>query len=174
MTIPFSPIIDEAMEGGSETRPDAAAPSHRPAPDALPAESSLGLPAIIARLEAATTGSRILDAAVYEATRKRGTLKEEFARLASLPVPDYGRSVPIAESIPHYTTSLDAALTLVPVMNGPRTWMLFGRTSSRYAVCEAKITAPSREWQAFAQSPALALCIAALKARAASLTDDGA
>ena len=43
MTIPFSPIIDEAMEkGGSETRPKDAAPSPRPAPDALPAESEHG------------------------------------------------------------------------------------------------------------------------------------
>ena len=42
MTIPFSPIIDEAMEGGSETRPTDAAPSPRSAPDARPAESGSG------------------------------------------------------------------------------------------------------------------------------------
>ena len=67
-------------------------------------------------------------------------------------------------NLPHYTTSIDAALTLVP-----EGWVVshayWGRDKS--AFCLTKEVGIYTEGQHAAATPALALCIAALKAREA-------
>jgi hypothetical protein len=120
---------------------------------------------LIARLEAASEGSRELD--------------EEIAHLAhTYQAPDRGDPY---GSWPHYTTSLDAARELVPegmaadIHIGPRgfyndatIWQPIkgeddqGRRTTSYKPFEAKSVRDGRIYQ---NTPALALCIAALKAR---------
>ena len=121
---PFTVHIDRAMEGP--------------------------LASIIARLEAATEGSRELDAAIIRA------------------VFGYADDAPLWHGL-HYTTSLDSALTLVP--SGWNWLVRDGNTARRDSRCFANVTqfdalneGPAHPtWHL---SPALALCIAALRARA--------
>lgn len=121
---------------------------------------------LIARLEAAKEGSRELDALifteVFEAelrpwspTRRVRTLW--WFKRNSEQVLRYGK-----DSHPHYTTSLDAALTLVP--ENMRIELIGSGSAWR---CEVRhFTAYERVAEYFgAPTPALALCIAALKAR---------
>jgi len=115
---------------------------------------------LIARLEAATVGSRELDAEIWLSIMKNG----ESMLMA------------LRES-PHYTASLDAALTLVPEgwaweldwdKDGDATpaWS----TWSASAFCHPADRDPQnphcpRGMSRKAKTPALALCIAALRAR---------
>ena len=108
---------------------------------------------LIARLEAAEIGSRELDAAIYDAIdspaiKIKTTLDYDF---------------------PAYTTSLDAALTLVPE---GLAWGVADRKdkSKPLAICGH---ADNPMTETYAATPALALCIAALKARVAQGKDDG-
>jgi len=99
---------------------------------------------LIARLEAATEGSRELDAEINYTTNL------EFLHLR-------GTIYDIGDLAPHYSTSLDAAITLA---------------SPHFAICA---NGDSKGWQAMdfvggniwheGATPALALTIAALKAR---------
>lgn len=64
-------------------------------------------------------------------------------------------------NFPEYTTSLDAALTLVP--EGSYAKLQIGREGSGWAWVEMA----ENEAVGYAKSPALALCLAALRAREA-------
>ena len=132
---------------------------------------------LIARLGSVSEGSRELDARITVTLQ----LKPEWLRgcdrdLVLVP-PDprfapfstytvaagrYGPSVEIA----HYTTSLDAALTLVP--EGME-WHVSNRGQiGAHRLCFASIYGPpmvGSECDANAATPALALCVASLKAR---------
>jgi hypothetical protein len=117
---------------------------------------------LIARLEAATEGSKGLDREILEATVKYG------AALMKAPL---------------YTTSLDAALTLVPgglcwnvssadnaMVDGKPDATVFGDEVERYQpgwpdAPPDIVREPYEHHEA--ATPALAICIAALKARAA-------
>lgn len=137
---------------------------------------------LIAKLEAATEGSRELDGLIeIIAVQNReawASMAEDVAAMdqvaAGLAIGDeWGR-------LPAYTTSLDAALTLVPSIEGypdvamtcaPQlTWTHTGEVfcnihGSGQGVIVRDIGAPT---------PALALCIAALKARAPNpITQEG-
>ena len=146
---------------------------------------------LIARLEAASDGSRELD---WEIRQAMGSVR------IPLPIDDRcwaGRAVsgaiyqaaPRGGStrdfyLPFYTTSLDAALTLVPEhSNGKWPWAVtypaykkegqaggFGRfkymDGKTYAGIRNPLSSHLRgDYEAYGKTPALALCIAALAAR---------
>ena len=117
---------------------------------------------LIEKLEQAPEGSRELDVAIWNATCADNPL----ARVTTLPAGHH-----------HYTTSIDAALTLVP-----EGWMIASiskfirRGEKRSGVmlirtgdAEKQLEQLADPWGALprteASTPALALCIAALKAR---------
>jgi hypothetical protein len=106
---------------------------------------------LLAMLEAATEGSRTLDILVASdvLTKQQVTdfLLEEYTRQSG-------------GKVPHYTTSIDAALTLVP--EGTE-WIL--ETVPEEGGYGAGVG--ESMWNSFALTPALAICIAALKARSA-------
>lgn len=104
---------------------------------------------LIERLEAATEGSRELDEEIAQAIFPK--LKR---RHASWYIDD------VRTNIEPFSTSLDAALTLVP--EG-----LMWDVESRGAAFVGDPKMPSRMFE-MAATPALALCIAALKARKAN------
>jgi hypothetical protein len=108
---------------------------------------------LIARLEAATKADWELDGYICEAVR---AVKPEATPHWDWPL--------------LYTASIDAALTLVPETDGKR-WYEIGQGWSQ-AVARVRVYPPSpwegrtRDASAEAANPAIALCIAALKARA--------
>jgi hypothetical protein len=106
---------------------------------------------LIARLEAADGPSRELDAEIYC-----------FTRYCSL-------SHWVEDNADPYTSSIDAALSLVP--EGLR-WRVSGVPAANKALASCatgSIMDPAtKEWDAIHTHTAIALCIAALKARAAT------
>ena len=125
---------------------------------------------LIARLEVATAGSRELDIAVYEAI---GWRRKQFSKTAPtwLCPPDDGKRIAIEpfNLLPCVTTSIDAALTLVP-----ENWWaeIHARTDTPSCVLHefplpCRRVPSERPYVLVAATPALALCIAALKARKA-------
>ena len=124
---------------------------------------------LIARLEVATAGSRELDIAVYEAI---GWRRKQFSKTAPtwLCPPDDGKRIAIEpfNLLPCVTTSIDAALTLVP--EGME-WALsnHGQTGAEQLCWAGVFGSPfiGSECDSHAATPALALCIAALRAREA-------
>lgn len=115
---------------------------------------------LIAALEKATGPSRELDLAIC-----RGALNSEpLGHAAGM---DDGLLLMQRVGLyPRYTSSIDAALTLVP--DGMR-WRVFGvpTAGKAFASCKTGSTLDpaTEEWEAVAPTPALALCIAALKAQ---------
>jgi hypothetical protein len=106
---------------------------------------------LIARLEKATGPDRDLDEAIL-----RHFLDEELAAKGSARVPS---------PCPRYTESLDAALKLAPE---GAFWIIgCGRVRSGEPLGGAQIISPSGSELAEAEhdSPTIAFCIAALKAR---------
>ena len=124
------------------------------------------LDALIAKLEAATEGSRELNGEIWWVVDRRAA--EVTYRNAALgnpiAIPDkmpggLGRLV-VTQYAPHYTTSIDAALTLVP--DGLDEEIKRARHRGWYVA----LWKPGRVGQiGDSSTPALALCIAALKAR---------
>jgi len=109
--------------------------------------------ALIARLEKATVPDRELDRAIGRA------VGVEI-------VSDYANGLNrVIKDIPHYTASIDAALTLVPE---GMDWDVNNMTGNGdYRSYVMYLSAPG-EWTSRsgkAINPAIALCIAALKAR---------
>ena len=107
---------------------------------------------LIARLESAPEGSRELDKAIW-------------LHITDAPYVDFRADT--ADWLPHYTTSLDAALELVP--EGWTAWELrshgrktrFSADLSRMSECDA-----GEDWaHGMGSTPALALVIAVLRAR---------
>ena len=116
---------------------------------------------LIRRLEEATEGSRPLDGEIGNALAKPrcnvdgGSDWYIDGKLARR----YGGNWP------HYTTSIDAALTLVPEAMG---WSIGGSTDAEGPMFGASVDVP-RDLPALSSccpTPAIALTIAALKARA--------
>lgn len=114
---------------------------------------------LIERLEAATGPDRELDAAIAEAVGH--TVKYDKADLRDTtpwyqPVPDYSW-----QPVPQFSASIDAALTLVPE------GLNYELTTTGYkpgaTVCGNILTGPHEG--AYAATPALAICIAALRAK---------
>lgn len=102
---------------------------------------------LIAKLEKAEAGSRELDACIAE-------------MLSPSDDPAYDAML-YGDYPPRYTTSIDAALTLVP----ERTQLALNRTGfeDQADTCRAEVDWSNSTW---ADTLPLALCIAALKARA--------
>jgi len=121
---------------------------------------------LIVRLEAATGPDRELDGAVWCAAYGYHDLGWDGAgQRYEAPATGMGMLHQYARDIRPYTASLDAALTLVPEGSS---WSV-GNNSGAIVVCNGGIS--SGAWGyvdgSDAKSPALALCIAALRAREA-------
>ena len=123
---------------------------------------------IIAKLEAATDGSRELDAAIAESigwTRDQRDINGNWRWLAP--------KGPYTQLLPKWTTSIDAALTLVPedwAGQGSIHWPGYdaGRLINRAFVRlhHYLSSGGGPRVDGYGATPALALCITALKARA--------
>ena len=129
---------------------------------------------LIVKLEAATEGSRELDAYIWAAINGRGQPVKivgpptyKTPRLFCNPNPEvewigYDLLTLVGASEHHYTASLDAALTLVP----EGCWVsLIIATPASAEVNPNNIR--EINGKTYAATPALALCAALLKARAA-------
>ena len=121
--------------------------------------------ALIAKLEAATEGSREFDAAIFCMIAPGAKLAGEVYADACKPTEDVWFPQGPRGTLrvpPAYTSSLDAALTLVP-----EGWdYCISRGHGEPAAASLSPTMTVGEVLATAPTPALALCIAALKARA--------
>ena len=126
---------------------------------------------LIARLESVTEGSRELDAEISVALEPGEIVwrQANFTMDASYPAIKRARSNYIGgfafEHVPYYTTSLDAALTLVPKepKNEPS-----GIYDYQLESTNGGLTISARVGNSepcFAETIALALCIASLKAK---------
>ena len=111
---------------------------------------------LLERLEQATEGSRELD----------DTIEREIVGFNPDRLPTQWPMV--GDDTPHYTTSLDAALTLVdPEWRWDVRGVFNQQQTKRVGLCRI-VTGDIgniREYEAEARTPALALCIAALRAR---------
>jgi hypothetical protein len=129
-------------------------------------DSSSALRGLIERLEAAQEGSRELDgriqAAISWGSRPEAVI--EFSSWGGFVV-RIGDSRCLDEARGTYTTSLDAALTLVPEGAWWHVQCLPNPHIADRRVSASVTTYRLHEWHHGA-TPALALCIAALKARA--------
>lgn len=125
---------------------------------------------LIKRLEGAKEGSRELDAAVanFVGWKCVGAYSHKFKKLVAVPP---GRGATGVRIIPTFTTSLDAALTLVPEnFSYELTYSAAGEGALRRTRLwdwrrGPLALDPSNNWEAQASTLPLALCIAALKAR---------
>ena len=148
-------------------------------------DAARDLASLIAKLEAASEGSSELDWEIYLHATDRG--KSDFAKHKEqliLPWPQWIEYHPIELRLPHaydcgkrpYTRSIDAALTLVPegvwwslfrsgypTSNGPDRGLFDARITSGQGKDDPKL-GDQIGW-GFSPSPALAICIAALRAR---------
>lgn len=127
---------------------------------------------LIERLEQATEGSRELDIAIGQLLHNSATYR--IADDGSVEAYDdgtneYGISgwISLHHEVSHYTTSIDAALTLVPE---GFTWNLLtdddlpGR-ARLYSHMAVTLGRPPTAISADGNTPALALCIASLRAQ---------
>jgi hypothetical protein len=125
------------------------------------------LSGLVERLEKATEGSRELDCLIFEAGHKlltaerRGTYYGEptgqYFDLDGNPLPGLA---------PFYTSSLDSAMTLIPKGFNWASDPHFEQREFRVYRPYDGIT--QHHFSAIAPTPALALCIAALKAKSRS------
>ncbi len=121
---------------------------------------------LIARLEAATEGSEELDIAIWDQIESWPAGHHPDWRIAP-----NGREIHATMFAPGYTTSIDGALTLIP-----EGWAWFVEwIGTPFTEGAARLWIPSQrtrgleteQFQTEAKTPALALCIAALRARQA-------
>lgn len=122
---------------------------------------------LIKRLEKAEDGSRELDAEIWQSS---GTMPEGLEDVGYFPDPAKGCMEGSIYAAPHYTTSLDAALTLVPEGWEIQLFKKLNGSKCRLKrVVDYYLVAPmeNSEWEEdrLVTTSALALCIAALKAR---------
>lgn len=148
---------------------------------------------LIERLEAASGGSKELDCRIHAAIRPdyrimidAGSVRPpvrpaSWGPLADLSLDGWLDYEALARVIgaSAYTTSLDAAITLLPEGFAIRDWMIWPGVPSELTIYgttqfrkghEYWHRAEDGRWSAKASTPALALCIAALKAIAAHPT----
>ena len=122
---------------------------------------------LIAKLEAATEGSRELDAEIYWAVDNAAAQRAYWNAALGLPrkltglMPSGLGRIGVECSAPHYTASLDAALTLLPAGYGAVSASINESGKSSVRIGHPYVFGEGA-------TPALALTIAALKAR----TDD--
>jgi hypothetical protein len=118
---------------------------------------------LIAQLEAASEGSRALDVEILIYLKPNRAPHPEGMRGFVIPT-DEPYDCPI--SAPYYTSSLDAALTLVPE---GKEWTIGRYQEGRtwFEACIGKPGAVENEVVVEANTSPLAVCIAALKARVA-------
>jgi hypothetical protein len=122
---------------------------------------------LIGRLEAAGAGSRDLDMDIAKSLGFR-----PIATIRGVQIHNPKQAPGVSWGLPHYTTSLDAAVKLVPEGK----WWTGGAGKTRpderlygAAIYEPVVGEPQRIADGeHDTSAAIALCIAALKARAAS------
>lgn len=129
-------------------------------------------PSLISRLEEATEGSRELDAeigiAAGLAERRRHSFDGE-EHIYELRDSGSTNEVYWPDA---FTTSIDAAVALVERLLGDEYWWIIERGRTRSATIGR--WNPSGEWYATrCATPALALCLAALKAMEATPTSTG-
>lgn len=147
---------------------------------------------LIARLEAATEGGRELDCliAVHPATPNVGVVKNASLDILLSDQNTLGPEPLVCDSllVPLYTTLVDAALTLVPegmpvdIHIGPSAiytaakvyWKIQwfdeqGRRCTRYE--PSGEAGEPKDGKIHRNTPALAVCIAALRARAIEISD---
>ena len=119
---------------------------------------------LIQRLEQATEGSRELDAEIWflDAAKADGPVKEGAEDYGGIERTNWMKgSIGIwDDQLPHYTTSVDAALTLVP----DGFWVEGTLSSPSYIEVHSPTTCRP-VGIGLAATPALAICIAARKAR---------
>ena len=143
----------------------------------------LSLASLIARLEKATGANRELDCRIHALvldTHPGGgrycvvgqpTYYDEPRHFFS-PDPEMDWiGYDLLNVSPHYTSSIDAAMTLVPGGFAIRDWMIWPGQPCQLTLLETHLKngerwhgSPDRRWPAKAATPAIALCIAALKA----------
>lgn len=119
---------------------------------------------LIRKLEEASEGSRELDAQILQYIDPKNEKKDWFADGKT------GEPTPLPGS-PYYTTSIDAAFTLVP--EGYTGSVTFGQSTSSSNIqfhesaelWNGEHGESCQEIYSKAATPALALCIAALKTR---------
>lgn len=115
---------------------------------------------LIARLEAASGPNRQIDEMLFELVHGRARRRSTFEQ--------YDPS----ETLPHYTSSIDAGLTLVPEgfpwdVGGPVRKDVYGKDAGKFSANCGSVPDKGFIVYGLATTPALALCIAALKARKA-------
>lgn len=128
---------------------------------------------LIARIEVAAEGGALLNAEIAVATRSGLPSRCEWAlKFPNWEAEHTGRVRIIGNvngngdyiagrfTAPNYSTSIDAALTLVP--KGHDKWAISGRNAAVVQSSNKEVT--HADWT-YAATPALALCAAALKAR---------
>ncbi len=137
---------------------------HPLAPSPFPPEGTRSMDDLIAKLAAATEGSRDLDGEIAVACNLRPAwlLDDPRGLIAGRGCARAGRTGPSFE-VPPYTTSLDAALTVVPEGCSDLTIDWNGSNWAAWV----DVGNDGTDWQSH-PSAALALCIAALKARGPS------
>lgn len=109
---------------------------------------------LIVRLKETSAGTRDLDAAIADAVDGWPVADDPEWRIAPNGVPVHLRTI-----VSHYTTSLDAAMTLIPKR---WSWRAGNLPSGRgFADLGTQVSLQC----VVGATPALALCIAALKAR---------
>ena len=112
---------------------------------------------LIRDLEAAPGATREMDVRI-EVTRRAflhglgaAAIASQLARIKGIGIGKFAK----AEEVPFYTSSIDAALTLVPEPHD-------------FSIQHSPWSAIVNKKRGWGRTPALALCIAALKARSAS------
>lgn len=135
---------------------------------------------IIKQLEDATEGSRELDIAVHidaglcDPSAKYNSLNDNFDWIEYHPEVPGGASELGVDELPHYTTSIDAALTLVPSNLSCVLSVKFNFGKRHKAEADLLVWThddpeglPARFQPPWikAATPALAICVAATKAR---------
>lgn len=130
---------------------------------------------LIERLEKATGPDRLLDGLIMAATNPPSDLDGIPANIFIRYEGDYGRfksfagtPMSFSKPVPLYTASLDAALTLVPADKDWRVGNMTGLPTATVCTPGAWLSFKTAPTAWHGETPAIALCIAALKARAAS------
>ena len=123
---------------------------------------------LIAKLEAAPEGSRELDDAIFEVVTGKSAYQMSVA------FGDIEAPLRRMTGLPHYTTSLDAALTLAPegwdwlVRNdGDGAFANLTRGGTPIMLENEQINPDWQDTPTLAANGALALCVACLRARPA-------
>lgn len=136
---------------------------------------NLELESLAERCEAATSGDRELDCLIeIECGPDGPVIREIMAGSPHNTIDAVSRAADregqaLFFRVPRYTTSLDAAMSLVPEGHDTQVYLFFGRNGEGSAIVTPlkRIGLP----RIFAATPALALCAAALKARSLTVED---